>query len=79
MKVGDIVRHKNMDDRLRIRTLKDGICSLEFIDRPKIHYVGSDKEDYERCISNIDLLLVSVDVLDKTFVVDNDNQLPLFI
>lgn len=60
MKVGDIVRHKNMDDRLRIRTLKDGVCTLEFIDRPKTYYMGSDSMDYERCISKVDSLTPDV-------------------
>lgn len=71
MNIGDIVRHKNMDDRLRIRTLKDGICTLEFIERPKMFYMGSDTEDYERCIAKVENLLPDVEPTDE-------NQLNLF-
>jgi hypothetical protein len=54
MNIGDIVKHKNMPDRLRIRTMSGDVCTLEFIDRPKIDYQFT--VDYERCISNLDNL-----------------------
>ena len=68
LQVGDIVKHNNMPDRLRIRTLKGGVCTCEFIDRPKMHYVGLEKEDYERCICKVENLVLEVD----------ENQLSLF-
>ena len=39
------------------KALKDGICTCEFIDEPKIYYVGSDKEDFRRCIVKLENLL----------------------
>lgn len=72
MNIGDIVRHKNMDDRLRIRTLKDGVCTLEFIDRPKIYYMGADSMGYERCIAKVDSLMPEVESTPE-------NQLNLFV
>ena len=57
MQVGDIVKHKNSPDRLRIRTLKNGICSCEFIDEPKIYHAGGDVEDFRRCVVKLENLL----------------------
>ena len=70
MEVGDIVKHKNMPDRLRIRTLSGDVCTLEFIDRPKIYYSGSDSKDYERCVSRVESIALWIDEME--------NQLNLF-
>lgn len=67
MNVGDIVRHKTLPDRLRIRTLSEGVCTLEFLDRPKIYYPGSDVEDYERCISRVENIAPFVDETEKQY------------
>lgn len=58
-----------MPDRLRIRTLSGDVCTLEFIDRPKIYYT-TGYEEFERCISKLENL--------TPFVEEQENQLNLF-
>lgn len=56
MQVGDIVKHKNLPDRLRIRTMDHiPVCTCEFIDEPKVYYAARG-EDFRICITRIENL-----------------------